>query len=100
MMQTGEKFSAPPPLSCLGCGKCEKECVANIPIHLYFELFNDALKAGGVSSEIRRRFDETVSSGVNMPPSECVGCRKCEAVCPEHIQISEMNGILAMLFEK
>ena len=47
----------------------------------------ERLKAGGVSSEIRRRFDETVSSGVNMPPSECVGCRKCEAVCPQSIQI-------------
>ena len=99
MMPQDERPSSPPPLGCLGCGKCEKECVANIPIHLYFELFNEALKAGGATKEIREQFAKISSSGVNRPPSECVGCRKCEGVCPEHIQISEMNGILSMLFE-
>lgn len=95
-----ERHGAPPPLPCLGCGRCEKECVANIPIHEYFELFNDALKAGGVTEELRDRYMEILCTGVNMPPSECVGCRKCEAVCPEHIQISEMNTIVSMLFDR
>ena len=98
-MTQEENRTAPPPLPCLGCGKCEKECFANVPIHLYFGLFNEALELGGATAELKERYREISMSGTNTPASECVGCRKCEAACPEHIQISEMNGIVALLFE-
>lgn len=72
-------------LPCTGCKYCTTHCPKGLDIPMFMELYNEHCFTGGgflapfaVSAlpEEKR-------------PSACVGCRSCEAVCPQNIKISE-----------
>jgi len=60
------------------------------------ELYNENLYTGG------NFLAPLVVSGLpeNKKPSACIGCRSCEAVCPQEIKISEAIAELADYLSK
>ena len=73
-------------LPCTACRYCTEYCPTGLDIPNLIELYNEHVYSGG-------GFLAPMAIGA-MPeekkPSACIGCRACEAVCPQNIKISEM----------
>lgn len=73
-------------LPCTGCRYCTDHCPQGLDIPRIIEIYNEYVYSGG-------GFLGPMMIGA-MPeekkPSACLGCRSCEAVCPQNIKISEM----------
>ncbi len=78
-------------LSCTSCRYCTTHCPMELNIPWLIELYNEHIYSGG-------GFIAPMALGA-LPkeklPSACLGCRACEAVCPQTIQISEMMSDFA-----
>ena len=73
-------------LPCTACRYCIDHCPMELDIPRIIELYNDYVYTGGgflAPMVIGALPDEK-------KPSACIGCRSCEAVCPQSIKISEM----------
>lgn len=72
-------------LPCTGCHYCTSHCPRGLDIPGLLALYNEHSFTGG-------GFIAPMALGA-MPedkkPSACIGCRSCEAVCPQQIKISE-----------
>ncbi len=73
-------------LPCTACKYCTSHCPMELDIPWLIELYNEHVYSGGgfiapmaVSALPKEKL-----------PSACLGCRACEAVCPQTIKISEM----------
>lgn len=73
-------------LPCTACHYCTSHCPKELPIPELIALYNEHTLTGG-------GFIAPMAIG-SMPkekqPSNCIGCRSCEQVCPQQIKISEM----------
>ena len=72
-------------LPCTACRQCTPHCPKGLNIPELLELYNEHIFTGG---------GFLASFSLNaMPkekwPQECLGCRQCEAVCPQNIKISD-----------
>lgn len=81
-------------LPCTACHYCTSHCPKGLDIPGLIELYNEHNFTGG-------GFIAPMVVGT-MPeekrPSACIGCRSCEAVCPQQIKISEaMSNFAAKL---
>ena len=73
-------------LPCTACRYCTEHCPMGLDIPKIIELYNEHVYSGGgflAPMAIRAMPEEK-------KPSACIGCRACEAVCPQNIKISEM----------
>ncbi|MBR6228185.1 MAG: aldo/keto reductase [Eubacterium sp.] len=78
-------------IPCTGCRYCveESQCPKRIPIPNYFSLYNtEKMVDPRPWSPEQEYYANFVSSGSGRA-SECIACRACERVCPQHIEISE-----------
>lgn len=78
---------------CTACHYCTSHCPQGIDIPAMLKLYNEHVFTGGgflAPMTIQAIPEEK-------RPSACVGCRSCEAVCPQQIKISE---VLADFVEK
>ena len=86
-------------IPCPGCRYCveENSCPMDLSIPRYFALYNLAQLHGGDAEQEKAQYEEIVAQGSGRA-SECIGCRACEAVCPQRILISErmqeVSGVL------
>ena len=73
-------------LPCTKCRYCTTYCPMELDIPWMIELYNDHVYSDGgfVPKMAFRSLDDSKK------PSACIGCRACEAVCPQQIKISEM----------
>lgn len=73
-------------LPCTSCRYCVTYCPNELPIPELISYYNEHKVTGG-------GFIAPMAVG-GMPeekrPSNCIGCRSCEQVCPQQIKISEM----------
>ncbi len=73
-------------LPCTACKYCTTHCPQGLDIPRLVELYNEHIYSDG-------GFIAPMALG-SMPedklPAACIGCRSCEAVCPQNIKISEM----------
>ena len=77
-------------IPCTGCRYCveENQCPQNIPIPNYFSLYNtEMLRDPEGWSPEREYYDNFAIHGLGRA-SDCIACRQCEQVCPQHIEIS------------
>lgn len=73
-------------LPCTGCRYCTTHCPQKLNIPWLIELYNEHVYSGGgfIAPMALSALDE------DRKPSACLGCRSCEAVCPQRLKISEM----------
>ncbi|MCI8630150.1 MAG: 4Fe-4S dicluster domain-containing protein [Firmicutes bacterium] len=72
-------------LPCTSCRYCTSHCPQQLDIPRLLELYNEHTFTGG--GFIAPMVMATIPK--EKQPSACVGCRSCEAVCPQQIKISE-----------
>ena len=79
-------MSAKNTLPCTACRYCTSHCPIKLDIPKIIQQYNEFTYSGG------ERYPAAAlrSLGENKQPSDCIGCRSCEAVCPQNIKISEM----------
>ncbi len=75
---------------CTGCSYCTEGCPKKIAIPQYFSIYNE---------DMRERLEEkgwtiNFTNYENLTrkfgkPADCIGCRQCERVCPQHLNIVE-----------
>ncbi len=73
-------------LPCTSCKYCTTHCPQGLNIPWLIELYNEHVYSGG--GFLAPMALGSLSEG--KLPSACIGCRSCEAVCPQNIKISEM----------
>lgn len=79
---------------CTACRYCTTHCPRELPIPDLLELYNEHRFTGGgfIAPMALDAFAE------DKRPGSCVGCKSCEAVCPQQIEISEaMKDFVRML---
>lgn len=79
---------------CTACHYCVTHCPKGLDIPNLLELYNEhKLTGGGFIAPMA-----LMAVPQDKQPASCVGCRSCEAVCPQQIKISEvMSGFSEML---
>ena len=70
---------------CTACRYCTTHCPQGLDIPMLLELYNEHVFTGGGFIAPMR----IAQLPEDKRPSACVGCRSCEAVCPQQIKISE-----------
>lgn len=71
---------------CTACRYCTTYCPKGIDIPTLISLYNEHVFTGGGFIAPMR----ISSMPDDKKPSACIGCRSCEAVCPQQIKISEI----------
>lgn len=72
-------------LPCTACRYCTSHCPKGLPIPDLIALYNEHRFSGGgfLAPMALSTYAE------DKKPTACIGCRSCEAVCPQQIKISE-----------
>ena len=72
-------------LPCTACRYCTSHCPMELDIPKLLELYNEHSFTGGgfIAPMALSALPD------DKKPSACIGCRSCEAVCPQQIKISE-----------
>lgn len=73
-------------IQCTSCKYCMDVCPKNIPIPDYFSCLNAKKQFRGWNPSM---YYSRVASA-NPKPDECIKCGKCEAACPQHLNIREL----------
>ena len=81
-----QALEAMPTIPCTACHYCMKGCPQGINIPGIFVAMNRYLMYGDVANARGGYAWETREGGLG---SKCIGCKACEAVCPQHISIVE-----------
>lgn len=85
VMEIADQMIASKSLPCTSCRYCVSHCPQQLDIPQLIALYNEHYLTGG-------GFIAPMALSAMAPeqlPSACVGCRSCEAVCPQQIHISE-----------
>lgn len=89
-------------VACTGCGYCTGGCARNIPIPIYFSLYNaqakedpDGTKEWTSQTVYYEHVSETKSKA-----SSCIECGQCELICPQHLPVMKCLKDVANCFER
>ena len=82
-------------LPCTACRYCTSYCPQGLDIPRLLALFNEHTFTGG--GFLAPMAVEALPE--NKRPGACVGCRSCEAVCPQQIKISEAMAAFDKLLQ-
>ena len=83
-------------LPCTSCRYCTTHCPMELNIPWLIQLYNeDTYSNGGFLAPMA-----IGSLAEEKKPSACIGCRACEAVCPQNIKISKMMSDFADRLKK
>ena len=88
-------------IPCTGCRYCVEEsiCPKGILIPNYFALYNtEKLRTREDWSPEKEYYVNYLNQGHGRA-SDCIACRKCERVCPQHIAISERMKEVKVVME-
>ncbi len=82
-------------LPCTACHYCTSHCPKELDIPMLIGLYNEHnFSDGGFIAPMA-----LMSVPEEKHPSACIGCRSCEAVCPQQIKISEAMSDFAKKME-
>lgn len=85
-------------VQCTACEYCTHGCPKDIAIPKYFALYNSIMRTtGSFSSQMVYYNNIAINHG---KASDCIGCKKCEGACPQHLPITEYLQEVVGKFEK
>ena len=85
LLAIADSMTASTSVPCTACRYCTTHCPQGLDIPVLLELYNEhTFTGGGFIAPMR-----VAQLPEDKRPSSCVGCRSCEAVCPQQIKISE-----------
>ena len=94
MVALGQTMTGSAALPCTACRYCVSHCPQGLDIPALLALYNEHRFTGGgfIAPMALSAVPE------DKQPSACVGCRSCEAVCPQQLKIADaMADFTAML---
>lgn len=85
ILDVAESMTKKIALPCTACHYCVEHCPQGLDIPSLLELYNEHIVTGGgfIAPMALMAVPE------DKHPDACIGCRSCEAVCPQQIKISE-----------
>ena len=91
LLEIAREMTSKNTLPCTGCRYCTTHCPQELNIPWLIELYNEHVysEGGFIAPMAMGALDD------DKKPSACLGCRACEAVCPQNIRISEMMAEFA-----
>ena len=86
LLGIADRLLAKKTLTCTECKYCMSECPQSLVIPKLLSVYSNTCLMGSTPDRARlaKKFGE---KGL---PSACIGCRACEAKCPQEIKISEI----------
>jgi len=90
-------------IPCTACRYCVPGCPMQIPIPVYFSLYNRFCNMpthmiNKNANSQKMYYGNYVAAGAGKA-SDCIGCRQCEGACPQHIPVTEWLPKIAEAFE-
>ena len=86
LLEVADEMLGRKTLPCTACRYCTDHCPQGLDIPELVKLYNEHnFSDGGFIAPMA-----LMTYPEEKKPSACVGCRSCEAVCPQQIRISEM----------
>ncbi len=82
---------------CTACRYCVEGCPQDIQIPLRFSIYNDTMQYGDINYPTVHYQHAVFCHG---KASDCIGCRKCESSCPQHLPVSGFMKDIAARFDK
>ncbi len=82
-------------IPCTACRYCTDGCPMSIKIPDLFACLNTRKREGGWSG----KYYYGIHTKDSAKASECIGCRKCEEICPQHLEIRRLLSDVAAEFE-
>ena len=86
LMEIADEILGKKALPCTACRYCTTHCPQGLDIPELIKLYNEHnfTEGGFIAPMALSAYPE------EKKPSACVGCRSCEAVCPQQIKVSEV----------
>lgn len=85
LLDIAEEMTANNSLPCTACRYCTSHCPMELDIPSLLEMYNEYnFTGGGFLAPMRIN-----AMPEEKRPSACIGCRSCESVCPQTIEISK-----------
>ena len=89
--QVAEILNAGIAIPCTACSYCTPGCPKNIPIPQYFRMYNEYSRCTKEDWKIEPAYVQMGQRGFGKA-SDCIGCGKCEKMCPQKIEIRRWLG--------
>lgn len=77
-------------INCINCNQCYRECTAQIPIPVLFNLYNKCLNLNDEYHNIYFTDLNSLKKCIGEPTHICTYCNKCLAVCPTKLKITKL----------